>query len=86
VNEYGALWNILTGACPSNGREICLGATLSSTNSTWNELDWNPGLRGEGSKTGRLRFGREEYLVCSNFRWAAKHYLCDCLRKLINTF
>jgi len=79
VNEYGALWNILTGACRSNGREICLGATFSSTDSTWNELVSNPGMHGEGSKNGCLGFGTEGYLVCSNFQWAAKHYLCDCL-------
>jgi hypothetical protein len=37
--------------------ETCPSATLSTTNPTWTDPGWNPGLRGERPATNRLSHG-----------------------------
>jgi hypothetical protein len=47
----------LTGENRSAQRKTCSSATLSTTNPTWTDTGWNPGLRGERPATDRLSHG-----------------------------
>jgi hypothetical protein len=48
---------MLTGEKQRTQKEICISATLSSTNPTWTDLGVNPGLNGEKLLTNHLSYG-----------------------------
>jgi len=49
---------MLTRDNTSTWRENCWSATPSTTNLTWTDLGWNPGLRGDRPATNHLSHGK----------------------------
>ena len=48
---------IMAGETLNTGRKNCPNGSLSDTNPTRTDMKWNPGFRGEGLATDRLRHG-----------------------------
>jgi hypothetical protein len=52
----------LTGKNRRTRGKTCPNGTLSTTNPTWTDPGWNPGLRGERPATNRLSHGTAFFL------------------------
>jgi hypothetical protein len=70
----------------STGGKTCSSATLSTTNPTWTDPGWNPGLRGGRPAANRLSHGTAfcQRTTGSYFQQPHINYICSRNKNRLN--